>query len=214
MNKKWSNWRKNNYIYFNANFPRGKDVVDLGAGEVPFWDLFSQSKTYIGVDWKQTAHVSVLADLSKPIPLQSASCDVVVLSNTLEHVLDPRGLLSEGFRLIRQGGLLIGTVPFIRDVHQAPHDFYRYTPYALRDLLEKNGFINIEITPIGTIYDVFFQTQNSFFNYFLTASNQSLMVRICRKVFSIINKIFQSLFLKAPVSENFAEGYGFKAIKP
>jgi len=39
--------------------------------------------------------------------------------------------------------------PFEWEVHQAPHDYFRYTRYGLRYLLENAGFCAIEIEPLG-----------------------------------------------------------------
>jgi hypothetical protein len=50
---------------------------------------------------------------------------------------------------LRPGGLLFFTVPFLWPLHDAPHDHYRYTPFALERLLSEAGFDEIELTPRG-----------------------------------------------------------------
>lgn len=210
--KKFGTWRENNHKYFKKNFPAGKDVVDLGAGESPFWDIFSQSKTYTGVDWKPSLKVSVVADLTKKIPLNDNSYDVAILSNVLEHTPEPLHLFLESYRLLKENGVLIGTVPFIRDIHQASHDFYRYTPYAIKLLLEKAKFTDVEIESLGTIRDVFYLNQQLFFSYFLD-SNSSWKIRLARKIYFVLEKLMRPIFSKSPKNDKFTEGYGFKARK-
>lgn len=204
----WTQWRKNNFKWYERYFPKGKDVLDLGAGDSHFYELFSQSKTYTGVDWKPYPRVNVIADLSKPISLQDASYDVVILSNTLEHLFNPQLVINESFRVLRKGGIILGTVPFIRNVHQAPADFYRYTFYCLEKLLKEAGFTRIEIDPIGTTYDVYELAHHLYFSYALS-SHYSLKIRLLRKLTTLLN-----LFLPKDLQEkDFCEGYGFRAYK-
>jgi len=51
------------------------------------------------------------------------------------------------FRVIKPGGRLCLTAPQGWGVHQAPFDYFRYTHYGLRYLLEKSGFNIVTITP-------------------------------------------------------------------
>ncbi len=41
------------------------------------------------------------------------------------------------------------TVPFLWPLHDVPYDEYRYTPFALRRLLEGAGFTDITVRPLG-----------------------------------------------------------------
>ena len=40
-------------------------------------------------------------------------------------------------------------VPFLHEVHHGPHDFYRFTRFALLDLAMTAGFTVVEIRPSG-----------------------------------------------------------------
>jgi SAM-dependent methyltransferase len=50
---------------------------------------------------------SVIADLDEPLPFPDASLDRVISVNVAEHVADPRAHVSDGFRVLRPGGLLV-----------------------------------------------------------------------------------------------------------
>jgi hypothetical protein len=49
--------------------------------------------------------------------------------------------------VLSSGGRLCLTVPFVWPLHEEPYDFFRYTPFALRDLLEAQGFGDITVEP-------------------------------------------------------------------
>jgi SAM-dependent methyltransferase len=63
----------------------------------------------------------------------------------MEHLKEPSLFLSECYRILKTGGWLFITLPFMWQVHEAPYDFFRYTRFGLGYLLEKNGFVDIEI---------------------------------------------------------------------
>ncbi len=123
----WSPWRKANYSFFEARLahvPRSSTLLDLGAGDIQFADLFFQFK-YTGVDFEAYPDVTHVADLTQALSLASESYDIVTLSNTLEHIPDTAFLIDECYRVLGDNGMIIGTVPFLMTVHQAPHDFNR-----------------------------------------------------------------------------------------
>jgi SAM-dependent methyltransferase len=67
----------------------------------------------------------------------------------LEHVPEPNLVLEEFHRILKSGGHIFITTPFMHPLHEEPYDFYRYTPYALKTLVESAGFEVMFITPRG-----------------------------------------------------------------
>jgi SAM-dependent methyltransferase len=125
-------------------------VIDLGCGTSQYKnDILKISEDYIGVDWKNSLHdqsnVDVFADLCKTLPFDDHVSDTVTSFQVLEHIPEPAFFLSECFRILKPEGYLILTVPFMWHVHEQPHDYFRYTRYGLKYLLEKTGFKNIEV---------------------------------------------------------------------
>jgi SAM-dependent methyltransferase len=68
---------------------------------------------------------------------------------TIEHLPEPGCALAEIARSLKPGGVLLVAAPHEWEVHQAPHDYYRYTRHGLTYLLEKAGFEILELRPAG-----------------------------------------------------------------
>ncbi|MCZ6836566.1 MAG: class I SAM-dependent methyltransferase [Planctomycetota bacterium] len=135
-------------------------VVDLGCGNAPYKDIIlEQADEYIGVDWENSAHdqsqVDVFADLTKEIPLESDWADTLVSFQVMEHLPEPEFFLRECMRILKPGGRLYITVPFMWRVHEAPHDYFRYTRHGLEYLLSKVQFEQIEITEYTGFWQMF-----------------------------------------------------------
>lgn len=81
------------------------------------------------------------------IPLEADTIDAILCTQVLEHVAEPSSVVGEFRRLLRPGGRLWMVAPLVWFLHEQPYDYYRYTSYGLRHLLERAGFIDIEITP-------------------------------------------------------------------
>lgn len=143
-----------------AALPAGARVLDAGSGEAPYRSLFGHCE-YLTQDWPGTphqgAHASdVIADLHD-LPLEDASFDAVVCTEVLEHVAEPQRVLAELRRILRPGGRLLVTVPFAIELHEEPHDHYRYTSHGLRGLLERAGFVDVEVVPATGWFSTFAQ---------------------------------------------------------
>jgi len=131
----------------------GARVLDAGAGECRFRSLFP-SLQYVGVDlavgdflWDYSV-LDVNADLLA-LPFRDHAFDLALNTQVLEHVLEPKLILAEIFRVLKPGGRLLLTAPQGWYEHQVPHDYFRFTSFALRYLLESVGFLAEEIKPMG-----------------------------------------------------------------
>jgi len=141
-------------------------LYDLGCGEAPYKEYFLQfADEYVGVDWAASIHdtkADIVADLNEPLPIQEHVADTVVSLSVMEHLKQPQVMLGEAYRILKPGASMILQVPWQWWVHEAPHDYFRYTPYALRHMFEKAGFVDIEVVPQSG----FFTTVTLKSNYF------------------------------------------------
>jgi SAM-dependent methyltransferase len=132
---------------------KGK-LLDLGCGKAPLHGVYSKHITQsVCADWPNSIHQSpfldLACDLGSPLPFRDASFDTLLLSDVLEHVPDPGLLWREMARVLRPGGRLILNVPFLYWIHEAPHDYGRYTEHALRRFAAGTGFDLLALHPIG-----------------------------------------------------------------
>jgi SAM-dependent methyltransferase len=135
-----------------AALPAGTRVLDAGAGNAPYRPLFAHCE-YLTQDWTASVHpgarvADVVGDLHE-LPVSDGSFDFVLCTEVLEHVADPARVLAELARILKPGGGLLLTVPFVMELHEEPHDHYRYTSHGLRGLLEDAGFTVGAIDPVS-----------------------------------------------------------------
>ncbi len=60
---------------------------------------------------------------------------------------DPKPVLAEQLRLLRPGGRLALTAPLVWELHELPHDYFRYTGPGLERLLATAGFEAVDVRP-------------------------------------------------------------------
>ncbi len=145
-------------------------LLDCGCGDVPYYGIYKEkiSDVYC-IDWENTGtqqlHIDQFVNLNERIQIESEKFDSILLSDVLEHIAEPELLINELYRILKPSGKLVVMVPFLYRLHEEPHDYYRYTEYALKHLLEKAGFKIVKIESYGGIVDVIFDMLNKgFFN--------------------------------------------------
>ncbi|MDQ4081443.1 MAG: class I SAM-dependent methyltransferase [Actinomycetota bacterium] len=143
--------------YAAGRYASGR-LVDIGCGSKPWRELFAGHVVeHVGVDHAETirgVRVDVVATAYE-IPLADGVADTLLLSAVLEHLERPADALEEASRLLKDGGHAILTAPFIWPIHERPRDFFRYSPYGLRFLLEEAGFEVVEILPLAGAWTTF-----------------------------------------------------------
>ena len=141
-----------------TGLPAGTRLLDAGAGELQnrrhctHLDYVSQDFCqYHGAEgghpteglqptrW-DTSRIDLVSDITA-IPALDASFDAVLCSEVLEHVPEPTHALDEFTRLLKPGGTLILTAPFLSVVHQAPYHFCTgFSKYWYQHHLNQRGF--------------------------------------------------------------------------
>ncbi len=170
-NRKVHNWLvytiQDKFLIKYSKYLKGA-IYDFGCGEQPYKDFFlNYCDKYIGIDWSNTQHnltADIVADLNKPLPIESNVADTIISISVIEHLCEPQNMLNEAYRILNKEGVMILQVPFQWHIHEAPFDYFRFTPFGLKYIFEKAGFKKIEIEPSSGI----FITIALKINYFLT----------------------------------------------
>jgi SAM-dependent methyltransferase len=117
----------------------------LRAGIAGFADHITGSVLDVGLDTDGSGHdhrreqIDVKYD-GEVIPFHSSKFDSAVCFQVLEHVFEPKALLREVHRVLKPGGYLLLTVPFVWGEHEMPTDCARYTSVGLVTMMERSGF--------------------------------------------------------------------------
>jgi len=138
---------------FAESLAPGARLLDAGAGETRFARYFAKQR-YCGVDlavgdaaWDYSS-LSAVADLGA-LPFCDGAFDGAIHIVTIEHLKEPARALRELARVLRPGAEILVAAPHEWEVHQAPHDYFRYTRYGLAHLLGTAGFEILEMRPAG-----------------------------------------------------------------
>lgn len=170
-------------------------VLDIGCGNKPYAPFLNEKvEEYIGCDVVQSSFGCVdYICLADNIPLESETFNAVISTQTIEHVGNYQGMLTEAYRLLAKGGYCIISGPMYWPLHEEPYDFHRFTKYGFEFELKRVGFEIIEINPNGGQWALFGQV------FFQTMPNWLLKPKFIKRVF---NRLFLFLDLKYPNFSN------------
>lgn len=156
--------------FFQAAIGRGKRVLDLGCRAGALTRNYLEGNDVVGVDVDRAALAKaealgiqpVQANVEEPLPFEDASFDAVVAGELFEHLQFPDALVAEIRRVLRPGGVIVGSVPnayrlksrllFLRGKppENDPTHLRMFSPRAMRALLA--GFEGIELDFVGGRY--------------------------------------------------------------
>ena len=134
-------------------------VLDIGAADRWIEPHLGRDARYVAVDYPGTAvdryaaRPDVFADAAY-LPVASASVDVVVCLETLEHVTDLEAALGEIARVLKPGGRAFLSMPFLYPIHDAPFDHTRLTEHGWSVRLNRARLRLVRLAPQGAALDV------------------------------------------------------------
>ncbi len=137
---------------FAATVGRRHCIVDVGSGmTAPYRDLFDYGDgVYVSVDYFERADVQADAET---LPFTSNQADLVLCTEVLEHLPEPRRALAEMNRVLVPNGYLVLTVPLLWGEHHGV-DYYRWTEAGLRKILQRAGFEIVILKRRGGIFSM------------------------------------------------------------
>jgi SAM-dependent methyltransferase len=130
------------WIFANRARLQGK-VMDIGVQNPRRW---------IGNGYFTLGHTSdtqsdKVGDVTA-LPFEDEELDAIVCTEVLEHCVDPFKAVDEMHRVLKPGGLLLVTSPFIWPWHGTNNypDYWRFTDQGWQYLLRAFGSVKIEPT--------------------------------------------------------------------
>lgn len=142
--------RKGLYPFLEHEFnqiARGATVLNIGAGgdfsKALLRHASAQQFQVVSLDIDKQRHPDIVGDICTH-DFSGVEYDVVLMAETLEHVHAPHLALANVHKILKNGGRLILTTPFIFPIHDQPYDYYRYTRYGLEHLLRSFKLVSIK----------------------------------------------------------------------
>lgn len=141
---------------FLKQYASDKKTLDIGSGNKPYIKMFPNCFT-VDVAERPGVPLNFIADAHDLSVIPSQSFDIVLCTEVLEHLHSPHKAIAEFKRILKPGGLLILTTRFVYPLHETPIDYYRYTKYGLKFLLQEFDIIELreETNTIETLAVLF-----------------------------------------------------------
>ena len=137
---------------YTDKYVSGK-VLNVGSGTSERYPFQAQASEYVRMDIVPGPNVDAVGR-AEAIPFPDSSFDTVVSTQVFEHVENPELAAAEVSRVLKKGGRLVITVPQWNELHEEPHDYWRYTKFGLQALFERHGCRLMEMEQRGGYHAV------------------------------------------------------------
>ncbi len=190
-------------------------ALDIGGRGSYAKKYFPNSKI---LDIVQESDVDFVADAHDLGMFQDGEFELVLCIEALEHMYAPQVVIDGIFRILKPGGKLILTTRFIFPIHDAPHDYFRFTKYGLKHLLRDFEEVKIEEeAPTNSTFAILiqrlgYQTQTlhmNFLKFFWL-----ILARIINKFNFLITKEWGDIGRDKVENQMMTSGYYVVAVKP
>lgn len=179
------------HLYFLINdikealekYARG-NFLDLGCGNKPYETLYKPlTEKQIGCDAVQSDKnkVDVICQATD-LKFNDNTFDSILCTQVLEHVYDHHGMMKEINRVLKPGGHILLTVPFAWELHEEPHDYFRFTKHALKTLFEEAGLVVDHIKPNGGKWAAIYQLRTNML-YHSFSKNKGFFTKLKKILF-------------------------------
>jgi len=129
----------NQRLFLERHLPRADGpVIEIGSKDygstASFRDLYAGVE-YIGADLEAGKGVDVVVDLAQGLGgLGEGRFALAICCSVLEHTPRPWSMADNITRLLRPGGSLYLSVPWVWRYHAYPDDYFRFSPRAVQSL--------------------------------------------------------------------------------
>jgi len=177
-------------------------ILNLGSGTKLI------RKDVINVDFYPFPNVNLIANISN-LPFADNSVDAIICEWVLEHIKNPEMIIKEMKRILRPGGKIYVSVPFMEGFHSSPGDYHRWSKQGVKELLK--DFKEIEIGeksgPTSAFVSVFTEWLATLFSFNLMWLYQVLLILLMIITFPL--KFLDYLISRFSSSQNIAFGFYF-----
>ena len=143
----------NRWLRYSCKDIQG-DILSIGSGNDAdsqgnyYRDYFPMASSYTTSEASAAFECDLVLDVRSMPELDDGSFDCIYCSGVLEHVDDYRTALDEITRILKSDGILLLGLPFRQSIHMSPQDFWRFTEFGIRYLLQDSYEI-VDLAPIS-----------------------------------------------------------------
>ncbi len=113
---------------------------ERGSGTDELWN--NKNIQTHSIDVYASDNVDLICD-SHYLPLENSYYDGVWIQAVLEHVVEPKVVVTEIHRVLKTGGIIYSETPFMQQVHEGAYDFNRFTVLGHRYLFKQFELISL-----------------------------------------------------------------------
>lgn len=132
---------RKNLDFLLSKYSSDKRVLDIGSGGSKY-SVFFPNRLTVDIDPKREPEI--LADIQS-MPFLDEEFEIILCTEVLEHVIDPKLAISEMKRVLKKGGILILSTRFVYPLHDTPGDYWRFSYFGMKKLFE--DWEILELTP-------------------------------------------------------------------
>ena len=192
--------------------------IDLQGISLEFGATSNRDKTFSNfVKGKSKFHYSnkvsnkkmdiFYSDLTKKLKIPTKKYNNILLFNVLEHLPEYKFAFLEIYKILKKKGSLIGSTPFIYQIHAAPKDYFRFSKQFFELNLKKYKFKKVKVKSLG--FGPFTASYSLLFPYL---KYLPFFSQLCLLLAYILDSVIQ-IFVKTDLKEIFPVGYFFIAKK-
>ena len=164
-------------------------VLDLGAGSAKYKEMILQKVSeYRSCDAEKNKNIDDSCDVLN-LKYPPDSFDTIISTQVMEHVSNPYKMAIEIYKVLKPGGKVIVTAPFLIPMHSDPGDYFRFTVNGLSEIFKQSGFTIIESGYYGGFFMVLSEIIHfSLFNPYNHKSSR--LMNLIERVAKFLDKIF------------------------
>ena len=126
-------------------------MLDAGSGSYSRYKHLLSATSIVRMDIEPGPNVDVVGS-AHAMPFKDGEFNSVLSTQVFEHLEYPEKSAAEICRVLKPGGFALITVPQWNELHEEPHDYWRYTSFGLKSLFERNGFTVVAYDQCGGFF--------------------------------------------------------------